>query len=47
LVFHTLDDSTAAYSQRGGKYTGPVGPEFSKLALDRDWQAIRLLAPKS
>lgn len=47
LVFHTLDDSTEAYSQRGGKYTGPVGPEFSKLALDRDWQAIRLLAPKS
>ncbi|PSR33693.1 MAG: dCTP deaminase [Sulfobacillus benefaciens] len=47
LVFHTLDDSTAAYSQRGGKYTGPVGPEFSKLALDRDWQAIRLLSQKS
>lgn len=41
LVFHTLTDKGAAYSQQGGKYTGPVGPEFSKLSLDRDWAAIR------
>lgn len=41
LVFHTLTDSGQAYPEQGGKYTGPVGPEFSKLSLDRDWAVIR------
>jgi len=41
LVFHTLTDVGVAYPQQGGKYTGPVGPEFSKLSLDRDWSVIR------
>lgn len=41
LVFHTLTDSAGSYPEQGGKYTGPVGPEFSKLALDRDWAVIR------
>lgn len=43
LVFHSVTDSGLAYQSRG-KYTGPVGPEFSKLSLDRDWQAIRSLS---
>ncbi len=43
LVFHTLTEAGAAYPQQGGKYTGPVGPEFSKLSLDRDWAIIRSL----
>ncbi|MDA8194996.1 MAG: dCTP deaminase [Thermaerobacter sp.] len=43
LVFHQLSGETAAYVSHGGKYTGPVGPEFSKLGLDRDWEAIRLI----
>lgn len=41
LVFHTLIDASPLYREQGGKYTGPVGPEFSKLALDRDWAVIR------
>lgn len=41
LVFHTLTEVEAAYPDQGGKYTGPVGPEFSKLSLDRDWSVIR------
>ncbi len=41
LVFHTLTDSGNSYPEQGGKYTGPVGPEFSKLSLDRDWVVIR------
>jgi dCTP deaminase len=48
LVFHRLDDRARGYGVGGAKYTGPVGPEFSKLAQDRDWQAIsRLAAPVS
>ena len=41
LVFHTLTDAGGSYVGQGGKYTGPVGPEFSKLSLDRDWSIIR------
>ncbi|AEJ40585.1 deoxycytidine triphosphate deaminase [Sulfobacillus acidophilus TPY] len=44
LVFHTVTGAGVAYAQQGGKYTGPVGPEFSKLSLDRDWRVIRALA---
>ncbi|WP_053960212.1 dCTP deaminase [Sulfobacillus thermosulfidooxidans] len=43
LVFHQVEGSHAAYAQQGGKYTGPVGPEFSKLSLDQDWRAIKLM----
>ncbi len=46
LVFHGLDEPAAAYPSSGGKYTGPIGPEFSKLALDQDWDAIRLMAER-
>ncbi|CAB1127995.1 dCTP deaminase [Candidatus Hydrogenisulfobacillus filiaventi] len=45
LVFHSLEEPAAAYGA-GGKYTGPVGPEFSKLGEDRDWAVIRALAPR-
>jgi dCTP deaminase len=41
LVFHTLTEAGGRYPQEGGKYTGPVGPEFSKLSLDQDWAVIR------
>lgn len=41
LVFHTLSDASPAYAEQGGKYNAPVGPEFSKLSLDRDWAVIR------
>lgn len=44
LVFHSLEEPAAAYAGAGGKYTGPVGPEFSKLGHDRDWSVIRALA---
>ncbi len=43
LVFHQVEGYSQAYADSGGKYTGPVGPEFSKLSLDRDWQAIRMM----
>ncbi len=43
LVFHQVEGTHTAYAQDGGKYTGPVGPEFSKLALDQDWRAIKLI----
>jgi dCTP deaminase len=45
LVFHQVDGSSPAYAGSGGKYTGPVGPEFSKLSWDQDWQAIRRIKP--
>lgn len=44
LVFHTLTETGSSYPAQGGKYTGPVGPEFSKLSLDRDWDVIRSFA---
>ncbi len=43
LVFHTVSSLTAGYAQQG-KYSGPVGPEFSKLAQDPDWKNIQGLA---
>lgn len=43
LVFHEVAGKAPPYVERGGKYTGPVGPEFSKLGLDRDWQAIKAI----
>ncbi len=43
LVFHTVSSLTASYAEQG-KYSGPVGPEFSKLAQDPDWKNIRGLA---
>ena len=43
LVFHSVSSPTAGYAQQG-KYSGPVGPEFSKLAQDRDWKNIQGLA---
>lgn len=46
LVFHTLTEGGTAYPQQGGKYTGPVGPEFSKLSLDHDWSVIRSFASR-
>jgi dCTP deaminase len=45
LVFHTLTAPSPAYPH-AGKYTGPVGPEFSKLGLDQDWQLIRTWAAR-
>lgn len=44
LVFHTLVRSTTAYAEGPSKYTGPVGPEFSKLGDDRDWVEISRLS---
>ncbi|MCL4495219.1 MAG: dCTP deaminase [Firmicutes bacterium] len=43
LVFHQVEGTHVAYANNGGKYTGPVGPEFSKLSLDQDWQAIKFI----
>jgi len=43
LVFHTVSGVTEAYAGQG-KYTGPTGPEFSKLSQDPDWENIRRLA---
>lgn len=43
LVFHRLERMAPAYSEQGAKYRGPVGPEFSKLAEDADWAALRRL----
>lgn len=40
LVFHGLESPAAPYSQPAAKYQAPVGPEFSKLAEDRDWSVI-------
>jgi dCTP deaminase len=40
LVLHTLESAAAPYAQPGAKYQGPVGPEFSKLADDRDWPIL-------
>lgn len=43
LVFHTVSETTTAYAGQG-KYTGPTGPEFSKLSQDPDWANIRRMA---
>ncbi|MBX5467129.1 MAG: dCTP deaminase [Firmicutes bacterium] len=43
LVFHTLHQPAPAYGQGEAKYSSPTGPEFSKLAFDRDWAVIRRL----
>ncbi|AUW95001.1 MAG: dCTP deaminase [Sulfobacillus thermosulfidooxidans] len=45
LVFHQVDGASSAYAG-AGKYTGPVGPEFSKLSWDEDWQAIQRMQPE-
>jgi len=45
LAFHRLDHPVAAYGGAAAKYRAPVGPEFSKLADDADWQVLRRLAP--
>jgi dCTP deaminase len=47
LVFHQLTQSEApetAYGQSGSKYIVPVGPEFSKIGEDADWDLIRQFA---
>lgn len=43
LVFHTVSTPAPAYADQG-KYTGPIGPEFSKLFRDPDWENIRRMA---
>lgn len=40
LVFHGLGSPSAPYAGPQAKYQAPVGPEFSKLAEDRDWSVI-------
>ena len=40
LVFHALESPSAPYARPQAKYQAPVGPEFSKLAEDRDWFVI-------
>lgn len=40
LVFHGLESPSAPYAGPQAKYRAPVGPEFSKLAEDRDWSVI-------
>lgn len=40
LVFHGLESPSAPYAGPQAKYQAPVGPEFSKLAEDRDWSVI-------
>jgi len=40
LVFHALVGAAEPYAKPGAKYRGPVGPEFSKLADDRDWPIL-------
>jgi dCTP deaminase len=44
LVFHSMGEAALAYGEGPAKYTGPIGPEFSKLADDRDWRAISRLS---
>lgn len=43
LVFHTLSEPAPSYAAGPAKYASPTGPEFSKLAWDRDWEVIRRL----
>lgn len=43
LVFHTVSSAAPAYAAEG-KYSGPTGPEFSKLGDDPDWPIIRRLS---
>ncbi len=40
LVFHGLESPSSPYAGPEAKYQAPVGPEFSKLADDRDWSVI-------
>lgn len=43
LVIHQLsipEEESTAYGQRDSKYLAPVGPEFSKLGEDADWDLI-------
>jgi dCTP deaminase len=42
LVFHQLSKAEAQqYGNKDSKYIFPVGPEFSKIADDADWDLIR------
>jgi dCTP deaminase len=42
LVFHKLSKSEVLnYSNTDSKYISPIGPEFSKIYLDSDWQLLR------
>ena len=44
LAFHTLsepEEPMTSYGAAGSKYVNPVGPEFSKIAEDGDWDLLR------
>jgi dCTP deaminase len=47
LVFHTLSQPEAgatSYGSRGSKYLVPIGPEFSKIDEDDDWELLQIFA---
>lgn len=50
LVIHSLaqaESEADSYGQVGSKYIVPVGPEFSKIGDDADWELIRKFQPKT
>lgn len=43
LVFHKLDEpepEVSAYGGKESKYKLPIGPEFSKISRDADWELL-------